>query len=122
MYPKAVEAGIPAEKYWSMTYEEIVIQAEANIANRKQQLEEQAVMDYKAAQLSAYAFNDPQKMPKPEEHYRFLPGEEKQEESPNQQQNWQLMKARMIERTELIKATRERKNKQEKEGIDHGTG
>lgn len=47
--------------------------------------------------------------------------EDKQEQS-NQPQDWEIMKARMIERTEMIKATRERKNKQEKEGIDHGTG
>lgn len=116
MYPKAVEAGIPAEKYWLMSYEEIVIQAEANIAIRKKELEEQAMMDYKAAQLSAYAFNDPKKMPKPEQHYPFLHGEEKQNESPNQQQEWQIMKARMIERTELIKATQKRQSRQQEGG------
>lgn len=121
MYPKAVEAGIPAEKYWSMTYEEIVLQAEANVAIRKQQLKEKAMMDYKAAQLNAYGFNDPKKMPKPDQHYPFLKKEDKQEQS-NQPQDWEIMKARMIERTEMIKATRTRKNKQEKEGIDHGTG
>lgn len=60
-------------------------------------------------------------MPKPDQHYPFLKTEDKQEQS-NQPQDWEIMKARMIERTEMIKATRERKNKQEKEGIDHGTG
>jgi len=115
MYPKAVEAGIPAEKYWSMSYEEIVVQAEANIAIRKTELEEQAMMDYKAAQLSAYAFNDPKKMPKPEQHYPFLQTEKKQAEA-KQPQAWEINKARMLERTELIKATRERKNKQQEGG------
>lgn len=112
MYQKAVEAGIPAEKYWSMTYEEIVVQSEANAVIRKQKLEEQAMMDYKAAQLNAYGFNDPKKMPKIDQHYPFMKSEEIQEKS-QQPQDWEIMKARMIERTELIKGARERKNKQE---------
>ncbi|WP_308605700.1 hypothetical protein [uncultured Enterococcus sp.] len=105
-----------------MTYEEIVLQAEANVAIRKQQLEEKAMMDYKAAQLNAYGFNDPKKMPKPDQHYPFLKAEDKQESESVQQQDWRINKARMMEYTEMIKQTRERKNKQEKEGVDHGTG
>ncbi|MGM0239486.1 hypothetical protein [Enterococcus sp. AZ103] len=105
MYPKAVEAGIDADKYWSMTYEEIVVQAEANVAKRKQELEQQAMLDYKAAQLNAYALNEPKKMPKFEDHYPFANSDVETKE-PNQQQDWQIMKARMIERTEIIKRTK----------------
>lgn len=114
MYPKAIEAGIPAEKYWSMTYEEIISQAEANIAYRQKELEEQARLDYKAAQLNAWALNEPKKMPKFEEHYPFFKKEPSQQED-SHQQDWKIMKARMQERAELIKKTRERKNKREEE-------
>lgn len=115
MYPKAVEAGIPAEKYWSMTYEEIIVQAEANAANKKQELEMQAQLDYKAAQLNAFALNDPKKMPKFNDHYPFFK-EEQQQEEPRKQQDWQIMKARMLERTEMIKATQQRKQQNEEGG------
>lgn len=114
MYPRAVEAGIDADKYWSMTYEEIIIQAEANVAQKKQELEQQAMLDYKAAQLNAYALNEPKKMPKFEEHYPFTQSSTQESET-TQQQDWRVNKARMMEYTEMIKQTRKRK-KQEQEG------
>lgn len=108
MYPKAVESGIDADKYWSMTYEEIVVQAEANANKRKAELEQQAMLDYKAAQLNAYALNEPKKMPKFEDHYPFTKiGNEPEEE--NKQQDWRVMKERMMNYTEAIKKTREKK-------------
>lgn len=110
MYPKAVEAGIDADKYWSMTYEEIVIQAEANVAKRKQELEQQAMLDYKAAQLNAYALNEPKKMPKFEDHYPFAkPEVENEEDNQQKQQDWRVMKERMMDYTQAIKKTQERR-------------
>lgn len=109
MYPKAVEAGIPADRFWFMTYEEIIVQAEANQKKRHRELEEQALLDYKATQLNAYAFNNPKKMPKFEAYYNFNQQETVENDTENQQQNWQVMKARMMERAAMIKETRARK-------------
>lgn len=119
MYPKAVEAGIDADKYWSMTYEEIIVQAEANARIKERELKEQAMLDYKAAQLQAYAFNDPKKMPKFDDHYSFSQETDDQAQDSskqNQQQDWRLMKERMMSYTEAIKRTREKKNESEKGG------
>lgn len=116
MYLKAVENGIPADKYWSMTYGEILTQAEANAAIHKRQLEEQAMMDYKAAQLNAFALNDPKKMPKFNDHYNFRVSSENSPSTSNQQQDWRIIKARMMERSMMIKETRARKEKREDAG------
>ncbi len=116
MYPKAVEAGIPADRFWSMTYEEIIIQAEANGKIRKRELEEQAYLDYKATQLNAYAFNDPKKMPKFDDYYNFDQVSATEEDKAPKQQDWRIMKARMMERAAMIKETKERKAKSEEGG------
>lgn len=117
MYPKAVEAGIDADRFWSMTYEEIIVQAEANQKIRKRELEEQAYLDYKATNLNAYAFNDPKKMPKFDEYYNFNHSSSGAEEQTTpKQQDWRLMKARMMERAAMIKETKDRKAKMEEGG------
>ena len=115
MYSKAVENGIAADKYYSMTYGEIIVQAEANAAIKKRELEEQAFLDYKAAQLNAYALNDPKKMPKFNEHYNFNQQTEVDETGSHKpkQQDWQVMKARMMEASMMIKQTRAKKNMME---------
>lgn len=116
----AVKAGIDADKFWSMTYGELIVQAEGNESIRKREIEEKAFLDYKQAQLQAYAFNEPKKMPKFSDHYPFdnemNPVSKEGNPAKGQQQDWQIMKARMIERTEMIKATRERNNSKEKGG------
>lgn len=109
MYPKAVELGIDADRFWEMTYDEIIVQAEANKKIKEREVKEKAMLDYKAAQLQAYAFNDPKKMPKFEAHYQFAEQKPMNEENVKcGQQDWRLMKARMQERAMLIKATREK--------------
>lgn len=116
MYPKAVEAGIDADRFWSMSYSEIIVQAEANKKIRQRELEDQAFLDYKATQLNAYAVNDPKKMPKFDDHYNFNQRSEKEEDGAPKQQDWRLMKARMMERAAMIKDIQERKAKTEEGG------
>lgn len=72
MYPQAVEAGIPATEYWSMTLEEIMIQVSANRKNKENELREKAMFDYSQQRLAVFAFNDPKKFPTFEEAYPFL--------------------------------------------------
>jgi hypothetical protein len=116
MYPKAVEAGIDADRFWSMTYDEIITQAEANIKIRRRELEEKAYLDYKASQLNAYAFNDPKKMPKFDDYYNFSKTNNTETSEAPKQQDWRIMKARMMERAAMIKDTKQRKAKMEEGG------
>ena len=98
MYPIAVKLGIPASEFWSMTYDEIVTQVEANVLNKEEALKEQAMMDYKRAQLISYSVNDPKKMPKFEDFYSFSK-EETEDEAElklKQEQDYMIMQmARM---------------------------
>lgn len=68
----AVEWGVPANEYWAMSYAEIVTQVEANKKRYEMEMRNRAMFDYNAAQLNAYAFNQPNKMPKIEAIYPFL--------------------------------------------------
>ena len=78
MEPVAVEWGIPANEYWSMSYAEIITQVEANKKRHEMEMKNKAMFDYNAAQLNAWAFNEPNKMPKAEAIYPFLKSEEEQ--------------------------------------------
>lgn len=78
--PIALESGITVERYWSLTLNEIFAQLFANKAKHDVELKERAMMDYQLAQGLSYAFNNPQKMPKPEKLYPFLKEEEEQKE------------------------------------------
>ncbi|WP_225589890.1 hypothetical protein [Enterococcus faecalis] len=119
MYPKAVEAGIAAERFWGLSYEELIIQVRANAKIHQRELEEQAMLTYKQAQLNAYGMNEPKKMPKFQQIFPFvqvsseIDGQE--ETSIVKQQDWRVMKARMQEQAEMIKATRRRQNQVRKE-------
>lgn len=119
MYPKAVEAGIAAERFWGLSYEELIIQVRANAKIHQRELEEQAMLTYKQAQLNAYGMNEPKKMPKFQQIFPFvqvsseIDGQE--ETSILKQQDWRVMKARMQEQAEIIKATRRRQNQVRKE-------
>lgn len=120
MYPKAVEAGIAAERFWGLSYEELIIQVRANAKIHQRELEEQAMLTYKQAQLNAYGMNEPKKMPKFQQIFPFvqvsseIDGQE--ETSILKQQDWRVMKARMQEQAEMIKATRGRQNQLREEG------
>lgn len=72
MEPIAIEWGVPADKFWEMSYDEIVKQVEANKKRYEVELKNRAMFDYNSAQLNAYAFNSPEKMPKAETIFPFL--------------------------------------------------
>lgn len=113
MEPAAIDYGIPATDYWMMTFGEVMAQVESNKRKRETELKEKAMFDYKAAQLSMYAFNDPSKMPTAEKHYPYL-ANEKVQEIENQipdLEDWQSDKALMMQQMMAIKATRERRQR-----------
>jgi hypothetical protein len=72
MYPMAVKVGIPADKYWSMTYGEIMEEIDAISFRRESELKEKAMLDYTSAQLITKGFHQPDKMPKIEEAYKVF--------------------------------------------------
>ncbi|MDG4971405.1 hypothetical protein [Lactococcus lactis] len=72
LYPQAVEAGISSTDFWAMTFDEIMVQVEANKKRHENELKEKAVFDYTQQRLGIYAFNDPKNFPKYEDAYPFL--------------------------------------------------
>ena len=60
--------GITSERFWSMTYPEVVDEINAFGRRRSASIREQkqlrAMMDYQLAQLIGVMFNDPKKYPK----------------------------------------------------------
>lgn len=72
LYPQAVEAGISSTDFWAMTFDEIMVQVEANKKRHENELKEKAMFDYSQQRLAIYAFNDPKNFPKYEDAYPFL--------------------------------------------------
>jgi len=72
LYPQAVEAGISSTDFWVMTFDEIMVQVEANKKRHENELKEKAMFDYTQQRLGIYAFNDPKNFPKYEDAYPFL--------------------------------------------------
>lgn len=72
LYPQAVEAGISSTDFWAMTFDEIMVQVEANKKRHESELKEKAMFDYSQQRLAIYAFNDPKNFPKYEDAYPFL--------------------------------------------------
>ncbi len=72
LYPQAVEAGISSTDFWAMTFDEIMVQVEANKKRHENELKEKALFDYTQQRLGIYAFNDPKNFPKYEDAYPFL--------------------------------------------------
>ncbi|KST88218.1 hypothetical protein [Lactococcus lactis] len=72
LYPQAVEAGISSTDFWAMTFDEIMVQVEANKKRHENELKEKAMFDYSQQRLAIYAFNDPKNFPKYEDSYPFL--------------------------------------------------
>lgn len=69
MEPQAIELGIPADKYWSMTFDEIMLQCSANKKTKERETKEKALFDYNMIRGLAYSFNKPEATPKFEEMY-----------------------------------------------------
>lgn len=72
LYPQAVEADISSTDFWAMTFDEIMVQVEANKKRHENKLKEKAMFDYSQQRLAIYAFNDPKNFPKYEDAYPFL--------------------------------------------------
>lgn len=114
MYPKAVEAGIPATEYWGMTLEEIMIQVQANKKVKENELKEKAMFDYSQQRLAVFAFNDPKKFPKFEDAYPFLKQieqavEEAKTEDESKQDAMKRDQEIFLTQAQAINATRERR-------------
>lgn len=81
---QAIELGIPADKYWSMSFDEIMLQCSANKKVKEREQKEKASFDYNMIQGMMYAFNDPKNMPKAEKLYPMLAEEESVKEKPKE--------------------------------------
>lgn len=116
MFPRAVELGIPSTQYWSMTFEELMVQVQANVNIKNHEARDTANHNYILANLMAYSLNDPSSMPSAEKVYPVLkeklPQERvtsststKEETTPQ----WQIDQRNMLEHMKRIKNTRKRK-------------
>ncbi len=72
MEPIALQWGIQSDKYWMLTFGEMMMQVNANKIRREEELKQKAMFDYNLAQLVTYAFNKPEKMPKAQDVYSIL--------------------------------------------------
>lgn len=113
MYPMAVEAGISATDYWSMSFDEIMIQVLANRNREQKRLKEKAIFDYAQQRLSIFSFNDPKKFPKFEEAYPFV-SEINQKEEATQEPVVNTDQDVFIRNAIAIQQTRERRQKQDR--------
>ncbi|WP_261806140.1 hypothetical protein [Lapidilactobacillus luobeiensis] len=107
----AIESGIRADEFETMTLNEILDQMHAYRKRDMDKLREKGVMDHKQAELIAFAFNDPSKMPSIQETYPFLKGLFT-EAKPKPQQQWQVDQANLIMAANRIKQARLAKESQ----------
>lgn len=119
LYPQAVEAGISSTDFWTMTFDEIMIQVEANKKRHENKLKEQAMFDYSQQRMAIYAFNDPKNFPKFEEAYPFLKQikeEVEQAMTEEEQKRATMLEDQKIMRQNamLIQETRKRKSQNQK--------
>ena len=115
LYPQAVEAGISSTDFWAMTFDEIMVQVEANKKRHENELKEKAMFDYSQQRLAIYAFNDPKNFPKYEDAYPFLNQlkEEVEQAVSEEEEKKQAMltdQEIMRQNAMLIQETRKRKN------------
>lgn len=116
LYPQAVQIGISSTDFWSMTFDEIMVQVEANKKRHENELREKAMFDYSQQRMAIFAFNDPKNFPKFEEAYPFLAKIEEEvsqaiSEEEKRQQDMERDQAIMMQNISAIKATQERNNK-----------
>ena len=115
LYPQAVEAGISSTDFWAMTFDEIMVQVDANKKRHENELKEKAMFDYSQQRLAIYAFNDPKNFPKYEDAYPFLNQLRKevvQAVSEEEEKKKAMLSDQEIMRQNamLIQETRKRKN------------
>lgn len=117
MYPIALDSGIRSDQYWNMTFQEIMYQILAYRKHERDQLTQRAYMDHRLAELIAYAFNDPQKMPKALDAYPFLKETQQGQAEIESQERQRMTNDQMLlmQQANLIKETRKRKQAKEKE-------
>ena len=116
LYPQAVQIGISSTEFWLMTFDEIMVQVEANKKRHENEIREKAMFDYSQQRMAIFAFNDPKNFPKFEEAYPFLAKIEEEvsqaiSEEEKRQQDMERDKAIMMQNISAIKATQERNNK-----------
>lgn len=114
LYPQAVQSGISSTDFWTMTFDEIMVQVEANKKRHENEIREQAMFDYSQQRMAIFAFNDPKNFPKFEEAYPFLAKIEEEvsqaiSEEEQRQQAMERDQAIMMQNISAIKATQERK-------------
>jgi hypothetical protein len=94
MLPQAILSGIPANKYWTFTFGEIIDTIQAVNNKRQEEAKEQIAKDYNMATMISsfvsYRLNGKQ-IPKLNELYPGLFQEQQQED------NWQIQKEMMID-------------------------
>ena len=116
LYPQAVQIGISSTEFWSMTFDEIMVQVEANKKRHENEIREKAMFDYSQQRMAIFAFNDPKNFPKFEEAYPFLAKIEEEvsqaiSEEEKRQQDMERDQAIMMQNISAIKDTQERNNK-----------
>ena len=115
MEPIALQYGIRADEYWSMTFSEIMMQVQANKKSHENELKEKAMFDYNQAHLISYAFNKPEKMPNPDEVYSFLKDtEEIKSDKPKEitEYNMSADQAILLQRAAIVTQNVENKEKE----------
>lgn len=116
LYPQAVQSGISSTDFWTMTFDEIMVQVEANKKRHENEIREKAMFDYSQQRMAIFAFNDPKNFPKFEEAYPFLANIEEKvsqaiSDDEQRQQDMERDQAIMMQNISAIKATQERHNK-----------
>jgi len=108
---QAIELGIPADKYWSMTFDEIMLQCSANKKAKEREIKEKAMFDYNLMQGMMFAFNDPKNMPKAEKMYPMLEEKTDVKEQPKdiQEYNPEADQALFMEIAKGVQRTLEQK-------------
>ena len=104
----AVQSGIDADHFWELDFGEIMVQIIANNRSRMEDMRMRAMMDHKQAEMMAYAFNDPSKMPKVEEAYPFVKSTAPKQVEPVPE--WQADQAELMQQAQKIKELRKLKN------------
>lgn len=112
MYPLAVEKGIPSDAFWGLTLEELNIQIEANQRINEREALLKANFDYRLAQMMAYAFNSPEKMPDFDKVYAFASQEPELTEEEKYALELERDKEIMMNTISMMKATQQRNNKE----------
>lgn len=117
MKPTAIDVGIPAMEYDSMTFGEIMLQVESFNRAEKKRLKEKAYFAFKEAYLNSYAFNDPSKTPKFDDVFEFAKSDEEQQalEEKKVEENkitqapaWKVMQVEMIQKSVMAKMAKQK--------------